>query len=76
MKQYVADRDYEMDFSHRSMLKATVTQLGITSEQCETACLPVTDDASACAIATYWLRLRPWAIRRGAASLGWLAGAL
>jgi hypothetical protein len=50
MKQYVAVRDYELDFSHRSMLKATVTQLGITSEQCETACL--TDDA--CAIATYY----------------------
>ena len=49
MKQYITDRDYELDFQHRSMLRATVTQLGITSGQCEDTCL----SDNACAIATY-----------------------
>jgi hypothetical protein len=50
MKQYLGNRDYEIDFQHRSALNATVTQLGTTSGECEDACI----SDSSCAIATYY----------------------
>lgn len=49
MRQYIGDRDYEMDFAHVSRLRATVTELGVSMRQCEEACI----SDPLCTIATY-----------------------
>lgn len=49
MRQYIGDRDYEVDFAHASMLRATITELGVSMRQCEDACI----SDPFCTIATY-----------------------
>jgi hypothetical protein len=49
MKQKIGNVDYGVDFQHQSVLRATVTQLGLPIDKCEEACI----SDSSCAIATY-----------------------